>query len=677
MNKSLRQLGPVWQCRVAAYVLGLMTVLSFSSVQAGPWKFVAVGDTRNTVASPPINDVIVRELANQIVAQQAEFVLVPGDLAYSGSLANFQAWTNLMSPVYEAGIGVYPVMGNHDTSDVAAYLQVFGADLPDNGPAGEVKRTYAFGCDNALIVGLDNYVNLGRVNQTWLDDLLGANTMLHVFAFGHMPAFKANHADCLDDYSNERDAFWTSLKNARCRAYFCGHDHFYDHMRVGDGDSNLNNDVHQFIVGCGGAPFHTTYAYDGNNTTWAPSNVYHEVEYGYTVVLVDGPIVTMTFFHRTGPNTYAATSDVWTYSDSLAPASPTGLTAVAGVSQVSLSWTAATTATSYTIQRALSANGPWQMAASVVGTSYTDTAVLAGTTYFYLVSALNSFGESAAAGPVSATPFSLTPLPPTGLAAVGGNNQVTLSWTASAGASSYNVKRSDAPSGPYTIVGSPSGASYIDRTVVNGATYFYVVTALFGDHESEPSAYAGVTLPPAPPTGLTATAGDRQVTLAWAASATATSYNVKRSLSSNGPFTLVNSITTVSYTDMALSNGTTYYYVVTAVSASGESANSTYVIATPLSQPPPAPTGLAATTAAKKPQINLTWNLAAGATSYILKRGTLSGGPYTVLKSGITTGTCTDNKQLKSGVTYYYVVVAVNAAGQQSPNSNEAFAKAP
>jgi hypothetical protein len=91
----------------------------------------------------------------------------------------------------------------------------------------------------------------------------------------------------------------------------------------------------------------------------------------------------------------------------------------------------------------------------------------------------------------------------------------------------------------------------------------------------------GKVYPPAAPTGLNATVGDKQVALTWNASATATSYNVKRGTAHGGPYTTVNSPTGTSYTDIGLTDGTQYYYVVSAVNAGGESANSTEVSATP------------------------------------------------------------------------------------------------
>lgn len=86
---------------------------------------------------------------------------------------------------------------------------------------------------------------------------------------------------------------------------------------------------------------------------------------------------------------------------------------------------------------------------------------------------------------------------------------------------------------------------------------------------------------PRAPTGLTATAGDGQVSLTWKASAGATSYNVKRATVSGGPYTTIANVTTTSYTDTGLVNGTTYCYVVSALNSTGESANSSEACATP------------------------------------------------------------------------------------------------
>ncbi len=93
-------------------------------------------------------------------------------------------------------------------------------------------------------------------------------------------------------------------------------------------------------------------------------------------------------------------------------------------------------------------------------------------------------------------------------------------------------------------------------------------------------------VPPAP-AGLAATAGNAQVSLTWSAATGATGYNVKRSLTNGGPYSNVaTNVTATSFTNTGLTNGTTYFYVVTAVNASGESP-----VSTQASAQPTAPTG--------------------------------------------------------------------------------------
>jgi len=88
--------------------------------------------------------------------------------------------------------------------------------------------------------------------------------------------------------------------------------------------------------------------------------------------------------------------------------------------------------------------------------------------------------------------------------------------------------------------------------------------------------------PPSTPTGLAATPGDMQVSLSWSAAPGADSYNVKRATSSGGPYTTVSNVAGTSTTDTGLVNGTTYYYVVSAVNTYGESGDSGEASATPM-----------------------------------------------------------------------------------------------
>lgn len=82
------------------------------------------------------------------------------------------------------------------------------------------------------------------------------------------------------------------------------------------------------------------------------------------------------------------------------------------------------------------------------------------------------------------------------------------------------------------------------------------------------------------PAGMTAKSGRGQVTISWNASTGASTYNVKRSGTSGGPYALIASTAATTYSDEGLASGT-FYYVVSSLGANGESANSMEVSATP------------------------------------------------------------------------------------------------
>jgi hypothetical protein len=287
-------------------------------------RFVVAGDSRGD--NNGINATILSEIVQATVKEGAKFILMPGDeVSGSSTASTFQSqlttFRNTMQPLYDAGIGVYPVRGNHDASSKTVWDAVFSGAyaLPGNGPSGERNVTYSFTYGDILVIGLDEYINGGRVNQAWLNAQLAANTRSHVFVFGHLPAFSVYHPDTLASHAAERNTFWSSLAAAGVRIYFAGHDHLFNHARLDDGDGNPDNDVHQFVVGTAGAPLYTwNGAYGGNNGSWTPQRVYYDNDYGYALVEVDGPKVTVTWKQRVSAGVYQA-ADVFSYTTIPAP----------------------------------------------------------------------------------------------------------------------------------------------------------------------------------------------------------------------------------------------------------------------------------------------------------------------------------------------------------------------
>ena len=209
------------------------------------------------------------------------------------------------------------------------------------------------------------------------------------------------------------------------------------------------------------------------------------------------------------------------------------------------------------------------------------------------------------------------------------------------------------------------------KVIVNGTmweTWSHKVTDTFSWLRVFSPEYTISAVPAAPvvKAGNSATSGKPMLT--WDAVDGATSYRVYRATSQNGPYRLLGSVTTTTYVNTGAKDGVTYYYMVTAVNDSGESAFSNTVSGQnkAVTSKPAAPVvkiGNSATSG--KPM--LTWNAVYGATSYRIYRSTAKGSGYSLL--GTVTATSYTNTGAKAGTTYYYRVKACNDAGL-SPYSN-------
>jgi len=281
-------------------------MLAANAASAGVWKFAVVGDSRGDGAATStawVNTNVLQAVARGITNDRADFVLLAGDMIFGSNapactnlIAQYAIWSNAFSPVYTAKIPVYPIRGNHETygdSNGNIYTSFFGAAVPANGPAGEVGLTYSFTHSNAFFVGLDQYQNPHRVNQSWLDSQLAAhserlasNRFPHVFVFGHEPAVQVSHSDCLAYENTSRDLFLKSITEAGSRMYFCGHDHFYNRGRLIP-KNGIN--IMQVVLGTCGAPYRTwdgIYGRDYGEGNMASNCYYSAYTNGYVLVTV-------------------------------------------------------------------------------------------------------------------------------------------------------------------------------------------------------------------------------------------------------------------------------------------------------------------------------------------------------------------------------------------------------
>lgn len=266
------------------------------------------------------------------------------------------------------------------------------------------------------------------------------------------------------------------------------------------------------------------------------------------------------------------------------PAAPEGLVATAGDGEVTLTWDAVADAASYNIYYGTSSGVTTASGAELPGVSSGDavTGLSNGMTYYFIVTAVSTGGESTASSEVSAMPVDLQA--PTVSATPAGTSfttsvDVSLACLDTGGSGCAAIHYTLDGSAPTT--GSSTYSDVIPIDTTNTLRFLAVDGA--GNQSAVVSETYTLSLPVAP-TGVSATAGNTEVSLTWSAVTGATVYNLYYATSSG-----VTAATGTKLADVnsgvditGLVNETTYYVIVTAENASGEGPVSTEVSATPI-----------------------------------------------------------------------------------------------
>ncbi|WP_020677533.1 fibronectin type III domain-containing protein [Geopsychrobacter electrodiphilus] len=292
----------------------------------------------------------------------------------------------------------------------------------------------------------------------------------------------------------------------------------------------------------------------------------------------------------------------------------------------------------------------------------------------------------AACGGSSSSPSSEL-VSPTISAVTAGDGTATIEWSDVSGATDYNLY-AGLTSGvtPATGVKIASVVSpYTVTGLENGTRYFCVLTAVHPTGESKGSAEASVTLAPNGPESVAVTAGNLQegevftpyVDIEWAdVLVGATSYTLYKSIVA--PVTIASPSTvdvTSPYRDLDVVHDTTYYYMLTAVGAGGESLPSQQVSALPR-LPLNAPVNVSAVlTAETTRSITLSWSqplIGAVPDSYNIYRAVttpVAVDPANLVTDGVVATSYIDNVGLVGGTTYYYTLTAVAGSVESSPSA--------
>ncbi len=309
-----------------------IAVLStFSKPSAEVWKFGLMGDTQwksnidgenpNTVAVG-----IIKQLNKEFIKHNVKLVIQVGDLVDSYSANAFNTRAEAAQDLLDAGIGFFPLRGNHEPSASAAnymssafpqacgYLKTFGATNFQYPAANLECLSYSFDFKNVRFVLIDQFTrkdNTGvNVNDNIVDQINWVNNTLanrasgtHAFVMSHKNIIGQNHVDCLFGSSpasniTSQNSFIRSLDVNGVRYYFGGHDHMHHRSIVKSPDGNYS--ITQLIASSNSYKFYIPLkpCIDIRyNTPPRELPISQELfTIGYYIFTVDGPNVTAQYY---------------------------------------------------------------------------------------------------------------------------------------------------------------------------------------------------------------------------------------------------------------------------------------------------------------------------------------------------------------------------------------------
>lgn len=339
---------------------------------------------------------------------------------------------------------------------------------------------------------------------------------------------------------------------------------------------------------------------------------------------------------------------------------------------LTIKWNKISGAYGYRIKRSTEEDGTYKVIKTIKSgntTSYKDTSVKAGKTYYYTVETMVKTGDNICySGDCAYVEGRTAKKAKIKYAVSNGSEQIEVNWGAVSGAYGYRIKRSTSKNGTYKVVATLKGknnTTYQDKNLKTAKTYYYKVETINKvngkkGYSGDSAAVSAKTLKTTSITAVKAT-GSTSVKLEWKAVDGASGYQVYRSASKDSGYKKVGQVkgkNTKTYEDKTLEAGKTYYYQVRAYKSNsaknGVSSFSKAQKAWTIKQ-----VVLSQITSDSKNQVTLGWKKISKAEGYVIYRSSKSNSGFekiAAISSGATL-TYTD-KDVTSGNTYYYKIAA-------------------
>ena len=371
------------------------------------------------------------------------------------------------------------------------------------------------------------------------------------------------------------------------------------------------------------------------------------------------------------------------------PSAPSAVSVPLSQSSIRISWTPIEAASFYNVYRTGNLGDGYMPLGPIFGTTFTDTGLVSGTTYYYGISAENNCGEGARSSTISETTLvcQKAAVPGSVSAEPLSTTSIKIAWENVLGDGvSYNIYRSTSQNGTYSdSIANTANNSFTHTGLLPATTQYYKIVAVNNCGKSEMSSYASATTntcpAPAAPANVTAsTKSSTSIEISWDMVNTAVTYQIYRSTSATGTYSPVG-ITTgkenTSYIDENLPTAETFYYRVTALSDCMESTQSNYALASSGCNLIPAPpTGVTAE-ALSSTEIKVSWNVVSGLNNlgyYRLYTSETPNGNYSYSGRTPSTFTSMNITSHEPSTTYYFKVSAENNCGESALSASYASA---
>lgn len=362
----------------------------------------------------------------------------------------------------------------------------------------------------------------------------------------------------------------------------------------------------------------------------------------------------------------------------------TSITSVQTTSSTSLklTWKKVSNATGYKIYRSTSKKGSYKLIKTITNgntTSYKNSKLKTGQTYYYKVQAVGKTGGYEGVGKLSAIASGKSVLQ-TSITYVQSVNstRLKLAWKPVADATGYRIARSTSKNGKYTVVGeltTGKATTYTDTDVKSGKAYYYKVSVRNENNGVKGySEYSGVlggrvlkTVEPETPKSVSAAS----IQLSWKAVSGAGGYQIYRSTEEKKGYSRIATISsgkTVTYKDTPPKTNTTYYYRIRSFNrSSGKIGYGNF--SAPVNGKALAVPKMNAVTQNPDASLKISWKRVSGASSYRVYRRDGASGSYKKLADVKSTVGSYEDTSATAGVRYYYKVIAYNKVNGVTGNS--------